>query len=204
LSQKLSAISGFLILGLNSAWFAYRAVRHNEMYRKIIAGVSLRTPFIGGLVKQIVLARFCLAMELLLKANTPLLKSLDMVKSMISFYPLEEIMSEMIDGVKRGKSLSYIMTQYNIFPERMKALLKIAEETNTLQNSFEQCKIQFENKFEMRSKLINSFREPILIIFIGLFVGFILVSMYLSIFKMNSGMFKFKYIINYEILLYVI
>jgi type IV pilus assembly protein PilC len=68
----------------------------------------------------------------------------------------------------------------------MVALVKVAEETNQTEFMFERLNNQYNSKVQQQSKVLSTIMEPIIILFVGLFVGFILIAMYLPMFKLSS------------------
>jgi len=171
----------FLLISFNLLF------RSNAKYLHYKSTLLLKIPIVGHLTKKVILARFCLTMELLLNAKTPLVESLNLAKSMVKHYAFKSVLIKMEDDIMSGDSLYHSMQQSNFFDIRMLALIKVAEEVNKLEDIFKQLKIQFNNDVEYQTNILSGIMEPLLIVFIGLFVGVILVSMYLPIFQISSS-----------------
>jgi type IV pilus assembly protein PilC len=97
-------------------------------------------------------------------------------------------MVQMERKVMEGALFYQTMAEHEIFPKRMVSLVKVGEEVNKMAEVFEKLNQQYADETENASKAISSVLEPILIIFIGLFVGIILIAMYLPLFEIGSGM----------------
>jgi type IV pilus assembly protein PilC len=162
--------------------------RKNEHYRKYSTSLILRIPVFGELIRKINISRFCLAMELLLTSKTPILNAIQLIQKMLPFYPIESSLIIIEMDLLHGIPLNKTMGQFSIFDKRMISMIKVAEEVNQLDKIFGQLKDQYNSEVEYLADNINSVMEPMLIIFIGIFVGFILVSMYLPMFQLSSGM----------------
>lgn len=156
-------------------------------FRKFLSELVMKIPVLGEIIQKTYLSRFCHSMSLLIKVNNPLIGSIAMVRKMIRFFPLEQALLMMERDILDGALLYESMAKHSIFPGRMISLVKVAEEVNKLAIVFEQIQLQYENETENSSKTIGSLMEPFLIIFIGLFVGIILVAMYLPLFELGSG-----------------
>jgi len=126
-------------------------------------------------------------MELLLTSKTPILNAIQLMQKMIPYYPIESSMSIIEKDLLHGIPLNVSMSHFRIFDKRMISLVKVAEEVNQLDKIFGQLKDQYNSEVEYLAGNINSVMEPLLIIFIGIFVGLILVSMYLPMFQMSTG-----------------
>ncbi|WP_010518675.1 type II secretion system F family protein [Croceivirga radicis] len=146
----------------------------------------LKLPIIGGFYKSIYITRFTHAMALLTAANVPILRGVKMVSLMIDFYPLREALNKVEKDVIRGESLHASMASIKLFDSKLVALIKVAEETNKTNFVFEKLSMTYSKELEQKSKLMSMLLEPIIIVFIGLMVGVILVSMYLPMFKLSN------------------
>lgn len=157
-------------------------------FRERSSTVLLRIPIIGNLAQKTYLTRFCQSMSLLAAVNNPLVNSIALVRKMVQFYPLEKALLKVEEDILRGSMFYEALSKHSIFPKRMISLIKVAEEVNKLSAVFHQIQKQYANETENSSKTIGSLMEPFLIIFIGLFVGAILIAMYLPLFEIGSGM----------------
>lgn len=162
-------------------------LKKNEKNQLITSTALLKIPVFGVLINKITLARFCLTMELLLSAKTPLVESIKLSRNMIGLYIFRDALSKIEKDIYAGISLHDSMQKFKIFDIRMLALIKVAEEVNKMEDIFKQLKEQFNSDIEYQTGIISSIMEPMLIVFIGLFVGMILVSMYLPIFQISTS-----------------
>ncbi len=165
-----------VVLLLNQPWFSNYS-----------ANTLLKVPFFGKIVKMTYLLRFFTAFELLVKAHTPMIDSLQLLAKMISFYPIKKTLPVMEQDVLLGKSLYESMKKHPIFEKKVLSLVKISEHVNMLNNAFEQLKNQYTEELNYKTTVMGNVLEPFLIIFVGLIVGIILVSMYLPIFEFSSS-----------------
>jgi type IV pilus assembly protein PilC len=161
--------------------------RKTEEFRRISTSTILRMPLVGNLVQKIYLARFCNSMRLLINAKLPLLRAIALVRQMINYYPIENSLSNVERDIMNGKSLHESMQQFSVYPAKMIQLIKIGEETNQLDHFFGKISDQYIEEVEYKTSTISSMMEPLIIIFLGLIVGVILVSMYLPLFQMSNS-----------------
>jgi type IV pilus assembly protein PilC len=184
--QRYGLISILVVLG--SVLLLYTQRKQN-WFRKYASFLLLKLPVIGEIAQKTYLARFCHSMSLLTGVNNPLVNSITLVRKMVRFYPLEKALGEIEQDILNGALFYKAMSRHtDIFPKRMISLVKVAEEVNKLAEVFDQIRKQYADETENSTKTISSLLEPFLIIFIGLFVGVILVAMYLPLFEIGSGM----------------
>jgi type IV pilus assembly protein PilC len=160
--------------------------RSKEWMLKFTAKAVSKIPVIGKIIYAIQLARFCSSMSLLLGSKVPIIRSLGLIKQMITFYPIQITLQKMGDDIMNGKSLHSSMSEYNVYNKKMVSLIKVGEEVNKLDVFFEKLSSQFSNDVEHQTSLLNTFLEPAMIIFLGFVVGFILLAMYMPMFQMST------------------
>lgn len=176
----------FLFVVVGMGVFMY-VVRKKTWYRKYSSAIMLRLPIFGIIIQKVNMAKFCQSMELLLLSKTPILNAIQLVRQMIGFYPLEISLEQIEHEIVRGKPLHQCLKKYKIYDKRMVSLVKVAEEVNQLDIIYGKLKEQYNKEIEHQTSVISSIMEPIMIIFIGVFVGAILISMYLPMFQLSTS-----------------
>lgn len=160
--------------------------RKTPWFKKYSALTLLRIPVVGEITKKIYLAQFANTMRLLTETNTPLLQALELVRQMITFYPVEQSLRLAQGDILLGSSLSTALSKYDFYPAKFIQMIRIAEEVNKLEHFFEQLSQQYTEEVEYKTNAISGLLEPLIIIFLGLVVGVILIAMYLPMFQMSS------------------
>nr|WP_315424097.1 type II secretion system F family protein [uncultured Pedobacter sp.] len=161
--------------------------RNKFWFKKGAALLLLRIPLVGEITRKIYLARFANTMRLLTETNTPLLQALELVRQMITFYPVENSLKLAEKDILLGSSLSAALSKYDFYPAKFIQMIKIAEEVNRLEYFFEQLSEQYTEEVEYKTNAISGLLEPLIIIFLGIVVGVILIAMYLPMFQMSSS-----------------
>jgi len=194
ITEKIIAVSNtmehnfsrFLIVVVLIALFIF-VTRKTERFRRIASRLVLKIPLVGNLVQKIYLARFCNSMRLLINAKLPLLRAIALSRQMIGYYPVESSLQKVEDDIMKGKSLHQSLQQFSVYPSKMIQLVKVGEETNKMDYFFAKISEQYIEEVEYKTSTISSMMEPLIIIFLGLIVGLILVSMYLPLFQMSNS-----------------
>lgn len=187
--SKKSSLMFYLLFSFTGAFILlYKTQHKKDWYRKYSSRLVLKIPVINKLVQKIYLARFCQSMKLLAGAKVMVNESLDLVKNMIAFYPIEKALEQVkTEVVRDGKLLNESLSKHAIFPKKLVALIKLSEEVNAPEVIFEKLHTQYSAEIEHQQAVVGKLIEPMFIIILGLFVGFILVAMYLPMFEMSSG-----------------
>jgi len=186
LSESFPLYFGAFLLVVLAAVVFYKMNRAKVWMRKSLSSFTLKIPVIGNLIQLTYLSRFAQSMSLLIAAKVPLIEAMSLVQKMINYYPIEISLGEMEHEIMKGKSLSESMSKYKIYPKKMIYLIKVAEEVNQMDKIFSQLSQQYSDEVEHKSGLISTVIEPILIVFLGFMVAFILVAMYLPMFSLTN------------------
>jgi type IV pilus assembly protein PilC len=163
------------------------SIRKKLWFRKTSTELLLKVPGVGPILNKIFLARFCQSMALLLGSRTPMLKSLQLVRKIIGFYPFEFALNQVETDVLNGKLLYQSMMKFPIFDKRIVALTRVAEEVNQLDKVFAKLNSQYNEELEHQIGLIGNILEPAMIILVGILVAVILVSMYMPLFQISTS-----------------
>ena len=145
-----------------------------------------KVPVLGKFLRTVHLSQFTQAVSLLVAAKVPMVNSIQMVKRMINFIPLQEVLEKVEDSLLKGSALSDSLQGHEVFDDKMISLVKVAEETNQTEFIFERLNQQYNQQVQQRSKLLSTVLEPFIIVFIGIVVGVILIAMYLPMFELSN------------------
>lgn len=188
ISDAFSGIAWLLLLAIVLVVYIAYTCRKKNWYRSLSSAIINKTPIIKDITTLTYKVRFCQTLALLISSRVHLQEALRLIKDVIGYYPIEKALSVIIENISSGMSLSESMIQFRFFDRKMVAMTLVGEEVNKLDVIYEQLSIQYSNELEVKIKSMNSLLEPILIIFVGLMVGVILISMYLPIFQLGLNM----------------
>ncbi|AXT61376.1 type II secretion system F family protein [Aquimarina sp. AD10] len=178
---------GILLLGIFTIGIVLLAfISKKTWYRKFIGKMQLKIPILGNYFRKIYMAQFTQALSLLTSAKVPMVDSIDLVKNMINFYPLQEGLQNTNDAVIAGGKLSTSFAQNPVFDKKMIAMIRVAEETNQTEFIFQKLNEQYNQQVKHQSQVISNVLNPLLTIIVGIIVGVILIAMYLPMFRLSS------------------
>lgn len=190
LSNKSDLIFYTLFGVMAGFWVLHKTQSKKEWYRQYTSALLLKIPVVNKLIQKIYLARFCQTMKLLTGAKVMINDALDLVMNMIEYYPIEKaLQSAKREVVMEGKLLNESLASHSIFPKKLVSLIKLSEEVNAPEVIYDKLHQQYSAEIEHQQAVIGKLIEPVFIILLGVFVGFILVAMYLPMFEMSTGSF---------------
>lgn len=180
-SYGIIVIFGFIVLFLSRFIF-----QKKQWYRRLKDRFVSKIPFFGNFIQTVYLSQFTQAIALLSASKVPVVNSIQLVKKMIDFYPLQDALDEVETQILKGAPLSESLDSQKIFSDKMVALVKVAEQTNQTEFIFERLNTQYHNQVQRKSKMMSTIMEPLIILFVGVMVGVILIAMYLPMFKLGT------------------
>jgi type IV pilus assembly protein PilC len=147
--------------------------------------LKLKFPLkIGGIVQKVALARFSRTFSGLIAAGVPMLEAIDITGRTSGNRVVEMAMEEVGESVKKGGSLTQPMTQVpEAFPVMVTQMIGVGEETGALETMLTKVADFYEEQVEAAVKALTSILEPVMIVVVGAIVGFIVIAMYLPMFK---------------------
>ena len=147
----------------------------------------LKIPIISGIVEYAVLERFCRILSAMIGAGVPLPEALktttDATSNVVFQERLEVARAHMLEG--RGFSDPLIETE--LFPGAAKQMFKVGEETGSLDQQLEVASIYFDRELESRIKKFTTMFEPLMIVFVGLVVGFVAIALVSAMYGVLNG-----------------
>lgn len=182
-SKNILLIVGSFLVVVITPFF----VKEKLWWKKMSSYALLRVPFFGEMVRLSYMNRFCQNMQLMVSSKIPLLRAIGMLKKMIGFYPIELSLETIEQDILQGENLNESLSKFDIYDRKMISLLKVGEDINQLDVFFEKLANQYSDEVEYKTTLLGNIIEPVLIIFLGLIVGIILISMYLPLFQLSSN-----------------
>lgn len=187
---QLSKHSGtifLLLIGLLLGLIVFHYLnKSKKWYRSFISMLVMKVPYFGKLLQKIYLSRFCQSMKLLTSSKTSLLTSLSLTSKMIRFYPIEISIAVIKEDVTKGVTFSDSLKKHAVFEDKMVSMIEVAEQVNQLDVMFDRLTEQYNEEISHQTKMIGVVLEPLIIIFIGVIVGVIMISMYAPMFDLSK------------------
>jgi type IV pilus assembly protein PilC len=171
--------------GIAAIVWLFRKWKNSERGRMQWDRLKLKFPMkIGGIVQKVALARFSRTFSGLIAAGVPMLEAIEITGRTSGNKVIEHAMSEVRESVKKGGSLTAPMMEVpEAFPVMVTQMIGVGEETGALETMMTKIADFYEEQVEAAVKALTSILEPIMIIVVGGIVGFIVIAMYLPMFK---------------------
>ena len=196
---KITQFTVGLSNGMRSYWWAailgtfgvvtlFRKWKTSYVGRGQWDAFRLRVPMkIGTIVQKVALARWSRTLSALVAAGVPLLQALDITSKTAGNRVVEKAMTDVIESVKRGGTIAEPLKRSPVFPGMVVQMVSVGEETGAMDQMLSKIADFYEDQVDAAVKALTSILEPIMIVVIGAIVGFIVISMYLPLFKVYDS-----------------
>lgn len=163
-----------------------RVYGNTEEYKILISRFILRIPLLRGLLKKTELSRFSRIMCLLVSSDVPILSSLNLVGGILKLYPYRKAVLDACYDLESGDMLCESFARHSdLFDRKFLVMLRVGEETGALDIMLKTLADDTSEELNYQLKQLNNTLEPFMILLIGVVVGFVLIAMYLPMFKLG-------------------
>jgi type IV pilus assembly protein PilC len=182
------AITGYwyiLIPAFVAAFVLFFRWKRTDSGKEVWDRFVLRLPMkVGDVIQKVALARWSRTFAGSVSAGVPMLQAIKLTGETSGNIVLEQAMEDVYTSVKRGGSLAGPIERNPIFPAMVGHMVAVGEETGQLEHMLSKIADFYEAEVDAKVKALTSLIEPIMIVFVGGIVGFIVIAMYLPIFSL--------------------
>jgi type IV pilus assembly protein PilC len=178
----------WLIFGVigGGLYFFFQAWKRNEKVQRFMDRLLLRLPIFGTLIDKSCVARWTRTLATMFAAGVPLVEALDSVGGASGNTVYSDATVKIQQEVSTGTSLTMAMTNANLFPSMVLQMTAIGEESGSIDHMLGKAADFYESEVDDMVAGLSSLMEPIIIVFLGVIIGGIVVSLYLPIFKLGQ------------------
>ena len=166
-------------------------IKNVPKVRSAYDGLILRIPIFGSMILNYNLTNTTRTLGLLLKSGISLTEALVITTDTTENVRYKEAFSNIKAGVMKGKTLSELINKYRaVFPLMLVHMISIGEKSGNLSNTLMYLSEYYENEFDEQTKNLSSTIEPVLMIIMGIMVGFVAISLITPIYEITNSIHK--------------
>jgi type IV pilus assembly protein PilC len=181
---RILHIIGFIFL---SSW-AFRRFYRTEKGRALIDNTMLKLPVIGILIRKVAVARFTRTMSTMLASGVAILEALDIVAKTAGNKTIETAIYKVRSGIAEGQTIAEPLLQAGVFPPMVCSMIAVGESTGAIDTMMEKIADFYEDEVDQAVDNITALIEPFMLVFLGVTIGGLVVSMYLPIFQLAGAL----------------
>jgi type IV pilus assembly protein PilC len=185
MSNFIGSIFGFLVLvTIIGTIIALKVWYGTPTGRMTIDRVLLKLPVLGLLLRKIAVARFTRTLGTLISSGVPILEGLDITGRTAGNAVIEKALMEVRKALEAGRNLSDPLRDSNVFPGMVTQMIGVGEQTGAMDAMLQKIADFYEDEVDAAVKDLLAAMEPLMIVFLGVVVGGIVISMYLPLFSL--------------------
>ena len=183
-------LSGFwwaLLLAIGGGVYYFRRYALTQAGRENIDARLLLMPVFGSLIRMIAVSRFTRTLGTLLQSGVPTLAALDIVKSVVGNTVLANAIQKARDNVREGEPIADPLRRSGLFPPVVVQMVAVGEKSGELEKMLLKISDSFDRTVETRITGLMALLEPVIILVMGLIIGFVVIAIMLPMLEMSSG-----------------
>lgn len=186
-SDFLKSWGGLILLvSLVGGIFGIKNWRKTENGLRTTDRIAMRIPVMGSLITRVSVAKFTRTLGTLMTSGVPILEGLIIVAKTAGNKIVEEAIMQTRQSVSEGKTLAEPLSKAKVFPAMVTQMISVGEATGALDNMLNKIADFYDEEVDSAVAALTSMLEPMLMIFLGVTVGFVIIAMYMPIFQMGS------------------
>lgn len=186
LSYALNTYIIHILIGLVSLAFAIRTFYQTEKGRYAIDGLLLKLPIFGIILRKASVARFTRTLGTLISSGVPLLEALYITGKTSGNKVVEGAILASRQSISEGKTLTEPLAESQVFPPMVCQMIDVGESTGAVDAMLHKIADFYEEEVDNAVANLTALMEPLVIVFLGVVIGGLVVSMYLPIFTLGS------------------
>jgi type IV pilus assembly protein PilC len=185
LSNFIGSIFGLLIVvAAVGIIFAIKVWYGTDQGRYVLDSIILKLPVLGILMRKIAVARFTRTLGTLIASGVPILEGLDITAKTAGNAVVERALQRVRKSLEEGKSLTEPLKDSEVFPGMVTQMIAVGEQTGAMDAMLQKIADFYEEEVDAAVKDLLTALEPIMIVFLGVVVGGVVISMYMPLFSL--------------------
>ncbi|MEK6546154.1 MAG: type II secretion system F family protein [Nitrospinota bacterium] len=166
--------------------FLFKRFYATEKGKLVVDNIILKVPVFGSLIQKVAVAKFTRTMGTLIASGVPILQGLDVTARTAGNKVIEKAVLSVIDDVQKGQNIAETLEKKKVFPTMVVQMIGVGEAAGALDSMLNKIADFYDEEVDTAVEGLTSLLEPALMAFLGVVVGFIVVAMYLPIFKLAT------------------
>jgi type IV pilus assembly protein PilC len=159
-------------------------IKKTDRGKTILDGMMLKMLIVGILLRKVAVAKFTRTLSTLVSSGVPILDGLHITAKTAGNKIIEKAVMVVRQGVSEGQTIAEPLNESKVFPPMVTQMIAVGESTGALDSMLEKIADFYDEEVDQAVANLTSMIEPVLMVFLGGSIGFIVVAMYLPIFRM--------------------
>jgi general secretion pathway protein F len=181
-SWKGLVLLGFILVGIQM----FRRWKATPLGRAAVDKMILKMWVVGPLARQIAITRFAKTLSTMLSSGVPLLRALEIVKSILGNVVLQKVIEDARASIQEGESIAAPLKRSGEFPPIVTHMIAVGERSGQLETMLEEVAHAYDLEIDLKMGRLTTLLEPVMILLMGGSVAFVVFSILMPIMEMNE------------------
>jgi type IV pilus assembly protein PilC len=186
MSNFMQANIIYIVVGTVAAIWGIKKYYKTTKGRVLMDRMFLRLPVMGPLIRKASVAKFTRTLGTLITSGVPILDGLAITAKTAGNKIVEEAILNARQSISEGKTVAEPLSKGNVFPKMVTHMISVGESTGALDAMLGKIADFYDDEVDAAVAALTSLLEPMMMVFLGVVIGFIVIAMYLPIFKMAA------------------
>jgi type IV pilus assembly protein PilC len=186
-SNFMKAYWYVILIIIGAVFFFLRRLYKTEVGRRLMDRIALALPVFGDLIRKASVAKFTRTLGTLISSGVPILDGMVIVAKTSGNKIVEESLLKARQSISEGKTVAEPLGQSKVFPPMVVQMISVGETTGALDAMLGKIADFYDEEVDAAVAALTSLLEPMLMVFLGVVIGFIVIAMYLPIFKLAGA-----------------
>ncbi|MBF0594307.1 MAG: type II secretion system F family protein [Candidatus Omnitrophica bacterium] len=177
----------FVAAGAVGIFFAFKAYLKTSAGRWQMEMFLFNLPMVGNIFRLVVVEKFTSQMAILIESGVPILFALEISQRLVDNMVCGAVLKDVYDEVREGKLLADALGKSGFFPSMAVQMIRVGEETGELSKMLGHVAVYYKGLVEDFMKNISTLIEPFMLVFMGVIIGTLVVSMFLPLLTLSTG-----------------
>jgi len=188
MSEFVKSKIHWIIIGVVLFIWAFRKYYRTERGRKMVDATMLKLPVFGLLLRKVAVAKFTRTMGTMLSSGVAILEALDIVAKTAGNKTIEQAIYTVRSGIAEGRTMADPLAETGVFPAMVCQMISVGESTGALDAMLQKIADFYEEEVDQAVENMTALIEPFMLVFLGVVIGGLVISMYLPVFKMAGNL----------------
>ncbi len=188
MSEFVKSKIHWIIIGVVIFIFAFKKYYNTEKGRKFVDAAVLKLPLFGMLIRKVAVSKFTRTMGTMLSSGVAILEALDIVAKTSGNKSVERAIYTVRSGIAEGRTMADPLAESGVFPAMVCQMISVGESTGALDAMLQKIADFYEEEVDQAEYNLTSLIEPFMLVFLGVVIGGLVISMYLPVFKMAGNL----------------
>jgi type IV pilus assembly protein PilC len=185
ISNFLAGPGGLIVIGCFIALVvSIILIRRTRKGRKAIDSILLKLPIFGMLLKKVAVSKFTRTLGTLIGSGVPILEGLEITAKTAGNLVVEDEVYKVRQAVSEGKTIAEPLSDSKVFPVMVTQMIAVGESTGAIDTMLNKIADFYDDEVDQAVANLTAMLEPVIMVFLGVTIGFIVVAMYMPIFKL--------------------